>query len=427
MASLVSEDATAPAFDPEDAEEMVLCARYGEMEEMVALLDAGIPVDYKNSSDNTALHMVAANGNEECAKALIERGARDQPNGGGNYALHWAVQNQHLPVVKVLLTSSHANVLAQNGFGKSAVTEAFGRENVDITAALLSHPSAKELEKSTVKGGKVSMEDDDDSKPDGNEEPVPSTPLESRVVQEKVHAFNFGNPNEQSLLVKCRELALNWEGKAFHDNVAEHDVTGVSIWSASIVISRWVLAHSDWFHGKDVVELGAGCGLPGVTIGATAAPKSVLLTDVLPHCIENLEYNLRLNGITDGAAATLDWNKIETWPKSEGAVKRFDVVIGSDLVYDLELVPSLVSVVSGLLQDNGVFLYVAPSEERDGLNEWLEAMVNGGFKYEQLPAPEEYYENPLLDATETECDLHFNELSSKKYSLYKFEKSCGMP
>ena len=48
MASLVSEDATAPAFDPEDAEEMVLCARYGEMEEMVALLDAGIPVDYKN-------------------------------------------------------------------------------------------------------------------------------------------------------------------------------------------------------------------------------------------------------------------------------------------------------------------------------------------------------------------------------------------
>ena len=83
--------------------------------------------------------------------------------------------------------------------------------------------------------------------------------MESKVIQEKVHTFKF-----QEDTVKCREIALDWDGKAFQDNKAENDVTGINIWSASIVLSRWIVDNKDWFLNKKVCELGAGAGLPGL-------------------------------------------------------------------------------------------------------------------------------------------------------------------
>ena len=49
--------------DEEMGNEMLLCARYGEIEDMVAILDENVvPVDYQNDGLNTALHYVSANG-----------------------------------------------------------------------------------------------------------------------------------------------------------------------------------------------------------------------------------------------------------------------------------------------------------------------------------------------------------------------------
>ena len=88
------------------------------------------------------------------------------------------------------------------------------------------------------------------------------------------------------------------------------------------------------------------------------------------------------------------------------------------------MIPSLVSIASKLLSSKGIFLYVAPTTKRDGMDEFKNAILEGGdFELtETLTAPEAYYANPLVDTTQTECDLHFNELSSKTYTLYKWEK-----
>ena len=125
------------AFSVEVAEEFLLCARYGEAEDMLMYMkeEYNVPVNYANpDSGNTALHLASANGHKDCVKILMLKGAKDAPNKTGNYALHWAVQNQHLPVVKLLLEQESADILKKNSFGKSALTEAFGRDNADITA-----------------------------------------------------------------------------------------------------------------------------------------------------------------------------------------------------------------------------------------------------------------------------------------------------
>jgi predicted nicotinamide N-methyase len=42
----------------------------------------------------------------------------------------------------------------------------------------------------------------------------------------------------------------------------------LGIWPASIILSRWaVQCGSALMGGKVVVELGAGCGLPGIAAG----------------------------------------------------------------------------------------------------------------------------------------------------------------
>jgi predicted nicotinamide N-methyase len=416
----------ANAFSIEDAEEFLLCARYGEPEDMLIYLKNNIPINYTNpDSGNSALHLASANGHLDCVKILLLKGAIDAPNKKGNYALHWAVQNQHLPVVKLLLESPNADILKKNSFGKSALTEAFGRENTDITAALLTHTSAKELENQKKKkkptNGNSNINDDNKKTTDSNDK-KPKTPMESKVIQEKIHTFKFTEHT-----VKCREIALDWDGKAFENNNAENDVTGINIWSASIVLSRWLVDNKGWFLNKNVCELGAGAGLPGLTCGIACNPKLIMITDYLPHCVENIEKNIEINKLSSSSSFShaVDWSKDATWPKlSNDTQQTFDVLLGSDLIYDIEMIPSLLSVVTKLLNSNGIFLYVAPTSKRDGMDEFKNAILEeGNFELtEAIAAPESYYSNPLVDATQTECDLHFNELSSKTYTLYKWTK-----
>lgn len=50
------------SFTDEDREDFVLCARYGELEELIAYLDNGMNIAAKDPHGNTALHMAAGNG-----------------------------------------------------------------------------------------------------------------------------------------------------------------------------------------------------------------------------------------------------------------------------------------------------------------------------------------------------------------------------
>lgn len=67
-------------------------------------------------------------------------------NASGNTPLHWAVQNQHAEVVRVLLErlGDGVDVLARNAFGKSVLTEGFGGRDQGILTMLLEHSSAEE-------------------------------------------------------------------------------------------------------------------------------------------------------------------------------------------------------------------------------------------------------------------------------------------
>ena len=101
-----------------------------------------------------------------------------------------------------------------------------------------------------------------------------------------------------------------------------------------------------------MLELGAGCGVPGLAVGLYSDAKIVYVTDFNPSTVDNIKHNIDINAnrpstksrsgewIERVKASSIDWGDESTWPK-----EKMDFVIGSDLIYQKSIVPLLKKVV----------------------------------------------------------------------------------
>lgn len=239
-----SEMASSPS--EEDSLELLECARYGELDELMALHQQGIDLNFKDGGGNTgtlefrvitnvrviALHRACANGHVDVVKYLIKSGASFCGNESGNTPLHWAVLNKASGIVKLLLRRyDNIDVLAKNDFGKSALSEAFVAQETAVLQQLLEHKSAKQLEPEGEAG-----EDDPPSekgegassaatkkkkkrrrkkKPEGaaDAEPGATGAAEgAKIIQSVTHTMRFAKDGPEVL---CREVGTDWTGKVF--------------------------------------------------------------------------------------------------------------------------------------------------------------------------------------------------------------------
>ena len=467
VASLTLDEAT---------QELLECSRYGELECVDALLrhfgKATIGerkvsfVDTTDSAGSTALHKAACNGHLEVVRLLIDSGSKHVANNNGNTPLHWASGASHVDVVKLLLErfeSDGIDVLQKNKFGKSALTEGFsgGYNKAIKTKTNASSAKTDNKENKDISG----VDDDDDDDDDEKTKTVGAllehnTASEDRLIgksvnNEKDSIDNNGVTHELALVTEgadshtllVRELPIAHADNPFgnNDNPAD-DTTGLGIWCASLAMSRWLASKEmcSRFSGKTLCELGAGCGVPSLasafysSLHEVAPPKKIYLTDLNEGTMANLKHNIDLNGERCPGinvdqwnsmmqALTMDWSDKSSWPAE---CESIDFVIGSDLIYQKEIVPILVQVVKGLLVrgENSTcgpksFLYVAPDTGRDGLPEFIKTMKKEGFRcVADKLAPDEYLANPLKSGDNDECFLHFGELSSTTYILYEFRK-----
>lgn len=371
----------------EAMEEWLESSRYGEIDILRALLRR-FPslIDHVNKdTGNTALHMAAANGHVASAKFLLEHNHAYCKNNSGNTPLHFAAINAQAKTVQYLASQTRVeiDVLEQNNFGRSSLTEGFSSQNEHVLKALLEHESAAEEKLLSTKSSSSTS-----------------------VVHELF---------EDLMPLKIRELAMTNADNPFADSERpDQDTTGLSIWSASLVLARWLKTIS--WDEKRVLELGSGCGVPGLAVAAsTPSPSRVYVTDLNPATVENLEHNIRLNLLQNTEAMRMDWGDKTTWPDGQ-----LDCVVGADLIYQKSLVPLLSSAVKGLLKPKGVFYYVAPDHGRDGLDDFINTMKKICPDWEQEVAPAEYRLNPLRNKDDEECFLHFQELSSLTFVLYTF-------
>lgn len=129
--------------------------------------------------------------------------------------------------------------------------------------------------------------------------------------------------------------------------------TGLSVWQASCDLANlFRLIPSEKY--KRVVELGAGCGVSGISI-AKLSSCDVVLTDYDDNVLELLKENAVRNqlicrtgdsSINQAKIRCLDWCDFDFIEWREPA----DLIIAADVVYDTALLASLCNVLRLLLR-----------------------------------------------------------------------------
>ena len=484
----------ATSLTPSEAKsELIESARYGELDCVKALLQTwsntdtsstritctsnnnSIP-DYINTTDsngtgNTALHKASASGHDSVVQLLLHKGAKHLPNTNKNTPLHWAAANGHENIVEMILEHDFTvfaqqhdavDVLRKNQGGRSALTEGFTSQKTKMVGLLLEHDSAAEEKLLMGTNAKevdddgndvdvdvdvdVDMEDTDDPSGEKNgdyakhgithefdflRDGSEDAQMEMDDTEENLLSSDI-NPDTQLKTLLIRELPIQDADNPFDEGDEKLDTTGLGIWSASLVMARWMAGKATLgrFDDKLVLELGAGCGVPGLALGMYSDASKVYITDYNPITIRNLKYNIEVNNnrpATESRAGewlerikplAIDWADEGTWP-----VEKMDFVIGSDLIYQKSIVPLLKQVVSGLIKEDGSFLYVCPSGGRDGLVEFIDEMKKEGWRcVSEEIAPDLYRSNPLRSGDAEDAFLHFYELPVTEYKLYEFKK-----
>ncbi|KAF0691635.1 Aste57867_17165 [Aphanomyces stellatus] len=121
------------------------------------------------------------------------------------------------------------------------------------------------------------------------------------------------------------------------------------VWDCALVLSKF-LTHPDYFapdffHGKHVIELGCGIGVPGLSAALLGA-KQVLLTD-MAIAVPWIQVNITKNRLDDTVrAAGLMWGPQAACITGD---TPFDVILCSDLIYgDTELAQLLLQTIAAL-------------------------------------------------------------------------------
>ena len=180
---------------------------------------------------------------------------------------------------------------------------------------------------------------------------------------------------------------------------------GWRVWRAALVLCDLLCETPALVAGKRVLEVGAGCGACGLLAAACGA-RDTVLTDCFEGLLDALAENISLNAepcddascwtprvsAAGGGTLTarhLDWEPDAAARNStngdEGAAPRlapdelFDVIVGSDVMYELEHARALPHVLKRHLVPGGFALLVCGVRFPEILAAFLERMAETGL------------------------------------------------
>jgi ankyrin repeat protein len=497
---------------------------------VVAFLSTEEYVMLPNDAGNTALHWAAANGRADVVQLLLRCGRNDSTdkkktkgqlhdpkdggvgNGNDDKVATAAAEGAAAAAAAATTIGEEGgiDVLRRNKFGRSILTEAFQGDNADVIQSVLEHSSAAEERLLTVSppgdASKASITKNKDpanatlDREEEKEEPTSNGTNDVReqaneaagenistddeaATQSIIQDLAFGGKREDDhdsddadamIHVRVREVAM---ATASHQIVAdqddpEHDRTGLSVWSSSIVAAHWMSridleAHlrldrsesSSSSGGVVALELGAGCAVPALVLAQRLArlerrsESHVYASDWNDEVLHNIRYNLTINDLasepdplspstsTDACCCQvirMDWNDPSSWEPWSAALPPADqnakdhpmsprkpsIIVGADLIYQPSMVEALVRVVVQLLDRDSPharFFYVAPvTSPRSGGPELIRRLLEEFRLVKSMVAPASMKRNPLRSQDDDECFLHFQELLTSDFRLYEF-------
>lgn len=144
--------------------------------------------------------------------------------------------------------------------------------------------------------------------------------------------------NGISLLVPDPEEVKEWYTSSLQKGNNPAFPYWTKVWSSALGMVEYLSRNPDLVCEKDVLEVGAGLGLP--SLFAASLAKEVLVTDYLPEAVELLEANsAHLKNVT---TQILDWRFLPPTLKPE-------VLILSDINYEPDAFTDLLKMIRHFL------------------------------------------------------------------------------
>lgn len=182
---------------------------------------------------------------------------------------------------------------------------------------------------------------------------------EQRLLQTDAGAFPL---REYRLRLAGREWAilhthtmLSYSDEAtFFRELRNRVPYGVALWPAAIALAHEVASRAHTLGGRSVLELGAGTGLPGIVAASFGA--RVTQTDRHELAMTICKRNAARNNLGGLEHRLGDWS---AWDDSA----RYDLIIGSDILYAEGMHPHLRRILEGNLAAGGRVLLTDPFRE----------------------------------------------------------------
>jgi len=198
-----------------------------------------------------------------------------------------------------------------------------------------------------------------------------------------------------------------------------HGLDGLHIWEAGIVLARFAYYNCDLFAGRSVLELGTGVGVAGIAVLKYSECKELTVSDYKSEILKNVEGNIKKNKLArekNSKAVLLDWREYEKFNE------KYDVIIGSDVIYIGSPIKELASLIDKALNVGGSAYILIPTQ-RSAWPDFLKAIQEtGNFELsEQFLEDGKYLTSPIAD--EKEGFRHFAGLKELGFYVHTSQKS----
>lgn len=156
---------------------------------------------------------------------------------------------------------------------------------------------------------------------------------------------------------------------------------GCTVWDGSIALAKMFESDSQLIkhlRHSTVLELGAGCGLVGLTLLCLGA-KYVLLTD-MKVCLPTLKINVdkHSHGLKKDSVQVMSY----IWGEDTTALMKphgkFNIIVGAEVLYDESDSKLLAYSALQLLAEDGV-MFVSMGRNRNGEIPFVDVMNENGY------------------------------------------------
>ncbi len=171
---------------------------------------------------------------------------------------------------------------------------------------------------------------------------------------------------DEAIDLLCAEMSPEDQRDPFAEDLCPY--FGI-LWPAAIGLAEYLAANVNFIRNKSVLELGCGLGLPSLV--AAHLSGKVLATDYHPDVENYFQRNCRHSSV-ECSYQRLNWR--------EESLGRFDVVLGSDVLYESRHASEVAKGLLRFVKPGGTMILSDPG--RAYLQKFITAMNEEGLKEE---------------------------------------------